>query len=469
MLFNSGLFLFGFLPFFLLLYFRSPNPWRNGILLCASMVFYAWAEPIFIFWALASALLDYRLGMEIANNKSPRLRKILVGIGVMANLALLGWFKYAIFTANVIMPLLNYLGERPFNLPKIVLPIAISFIVFEKITYIVDIYRGSGKPAHNLTTYLLYVFYFPKLLAGPIIRYCDIEKQLLHRNVNIEDFRAGLVRFISGLGKKVLIADHVGHYADQVFSLDPALLNCGEGWLGVVAFTIQIYFDFSGYSDMAIGISQALGFKLKENFNHPYLATSFTDFWRRWHISLSTWIREYVYIPLGGNRCSTLRGYTNLYICFMLSGLWHGAAWTFVIWGSLHGIMLMIDRAFWLNWQKHIPIAFNRILTFCLVMLSWIVFRSPNMQGVAKMVATLFSPNQTGKINDLWFSPDIAFAMLAGMLLILLPLIRNTSLPLEHAKPWKTSAELAGSLALLLVVIGRMAVSSFNAFLYFRF
>ena len=467
MLFNSGFFLFGFFPAFLLVYFSTPPLWRNTLLFGASMLFYAWAEPTFVFWALGSALLDYRLGSLISSGKSPGMRHLLVGLGVSANLAVLGWFKYAHFTADILSSLLTPLGAKSFSLPAIVLPIAISFIVFEKITYLVDIYRGEGKPAPDLATYLLYVFYFPKLLAGPIIRYRDIQEQLSQRVVRADDFRVGMVRFIAGLSKKVLIADHVGNYADQIFALDPVRLSCLEGWLGVTAFTIQIYFDFSGYSDMAIGISRLLGFRLHENFNDPYLATSFTDFWRRWHISLSTWIKNYVYVPLGGNRCSARRSYVNLCICFFLSGLWHGAAWTFVAWGTFHGVLLVVDRAFWLNSQKKLPAAINRALTLWLVMISWVIFRSKDAGGMANMFGVLFSPGRAAQVNTLWLSPDIIAAMLAGLFLIYLPLVRRPSQP--TVKPIFASAELVASIALLLLVIGRMAVSSFNAFLYFRF
>jgi alginate O-acetyltransferase complex protein AlgI len=465
--FNSGIFLFCFFPAFLLVYFGSPQRWRNMLLLCASVLFYAWGEPRFIFWVLGSALLDYRLGLAIASSRLTHERKVLVGIGVCANLALLGWFKYAPFAADVVSPMLERLGSRPFSLAAIALPIGISFIAFEKITYLVDIYRGSGTPARNLGTYLLYVFYFPKLLAGPIIRYCDIQDQLSHRTVSFEDFRAGLVRVVVGLGKKVLIADHVGHYADQVFACNPARLICTEGWLGVAAFTLQIYFDFSGYSDVAIGISRALGFRLNENFNNPYLATSFTDFWRRWHISLTTWIRNYVYIPLGGNRCSTPRSYANLCICFLLSGLWHGAAWTFVLWGIFHGTFLVLDRAFWLEWQQRMPVVINRALTLLLVMIGWVIFRARNMESMDSMFSVLFSPWRAAEANVMWFSPDIAFAMFAGIFLVYLPLARIR--PAAPSMPRWRACEVAASVALLLLVIGRLAVTSYTAFLYFRF
>jgi alginate O-acetyltransferase complex protein AlgI len=237
--------------------------------------------------------------------------------------------------------------------------------------------------------------------------------------------------------------------------------------LGVAAFTLQIYFDFSGYSDVAIGISRALGFRLNENFNNPYLATSFTDFWRRWHISLTTWIRNYVYIPLGGNRCSTPRSYANLCICFLLSGLWHGAAWTFVLWGIFHGTFLVLDRAFWLEWQQRMPVVINRALTLLLVMIGWVIFRARNMESMDSMFSVLFSPWRAAEANVMWFSPDIAFAMFAGIFLVYLPLARIR--PAAPSMPRWRACEVAASVALLLLVIGRLAVTSYTAFLYFRF
>jgi alginate O-acetyltransferase complex protein AlgI len=470
MLFNSGLFLFGFFPAFLVGYFATPSRWRNATLLAFSLLFFAWVEPIFVFWAFGSALLDYALGSAIAATPSPGRRRLLVGLGVGANLVLLGWFKYAGFAAGIFSQLLEWLGAGPFTFEAVALPVAISFIVFEKITYLVDLQRGSGKPAPNLATYLLYVFYFPKLLAGPIIRYCDIQEQLIRRRVTGEDFRAGLVRFVGGLGKKVLIADHVGHYADQVFALAPWQMGWAEGWLGVAAFTLQIYFDFSGYSDIAIGISRMLGFRLNENFNQPYLATSFTEFWKRWHISLTTWIRNYLYFPLGGNRRSPARTYLNLSLCFLLSGLWHGAAWTFLIWGAFHGLMLAFERATGLRWQKHLPAMVNRLVTLALVMVGWVAFRARDAGAMTDMLRVLFSPGRTAAPNEVWFSPDIAFAMLAGAVLVYLPLLRRAvHEPAVPVAAWRNSAALAGSIVLLLAVIGRLAVLSYNAFIYFRF
>lgn len=471
MLFSSGLFLFIFLPVFFAIYVGVGNRLRNSVLIVASLLFYSWTEPVFIFWALVSAIVDYFLGRLIASSPSRTSRKISVATGVVINLGLLIWFKYATFGAGILNKILYLVGADPIQLPAIILPIAISFIVFEKITYLVDIYRGTGRPVPNFPTYLIYVFYFPKLLAGPIIRYCDIEKQFDSRTLSLDSFRDGIVRFIYGLAKKVLIADHVGYFADQIFEAKSTALGCGYTWLGVICFTVQIYFDFSGYSDMAIGLSRTMGFQLRENFRMPYLATNFTDFWRRWHISLSTWIREYLYIPLGGNRSGKTRSYVNLSICFLLSGVWHGAAWPFVYWGLYHGLMLIADRAFWLDAQKRLPPWSNRAVTFFLVTISWVIFRSRDFTQMKEIFGKLFSPWASGTPSKIWFSPDIAAALILGFVLIFLPALPGWDGIAARYRDWRWRGvfELTASVPLLAISIVKISASTFNVFLYFRF
>ena len=317
------------------------------MLLFGSSIFYGWSEPIFLWVVLVSALMDWLLGKYIFTLPHGRgRRKLLVAIGVVSNLGLLVYAKYTAFGIQNLNVLLPHLGIGRLTVPSIALPLGVSFIVFEKITYLVDLYRGVARPAVSLLDYLNYVLLFPKLLAGPIVKYHDIAAQLSRPSHRYEDVREGLIRLLYGLGKKVLIADSLAPVADEAFKLPAGSLDAGTAWLGLACFTLQIFFDFSGYSDMAIGMSRILGFKLLENFRDPYLATSFTDFWRRWHISLSSWIKEYLYIPLGGSRVSTARSYVNLCICFLLSGLWHGASWNFVTWGCFHGLVLVVDRAF---------------------------------------------------------------------------------------------------------------------------
>jgi alginate O-acetyltransferase complex protein AlgI len=470
MLFNSPLFLFLFLPCLYFIYRFAPNTWRNRILLAASLFFYSWAEPTFVFWALGSTFLDWVLGEVISRRPEPNIRKGALTLGVVANVALLAYFKYANFAWANFAAVLKHFGSQSSSLLHVALPIAISFIVFEKITYLVDLYREDCRPADNLLTYMLYVFYFPKLLAGPIIRYHDIDQQLRQRQVTWVDFRDGMIRFLFGLAKKVLLADHIGHLANEVFALPAQQLDMPLAWIGVLCFSAQIYFDFSGYSDMAIGLSRIFGFRLKENFRQPYTAINFTDFWRRWHISLSTWIRDYLYIPLGGNRYSLARTYFNLCLCFFLSGLWHGAAWTFIIWGLFHGTMLIADRVFWKEWQNHLPKVINVAITFCLVMISWVIFRAQSLDQTAFYLRAMFIPESV-EPTLLSVSPDIVFTLAVAYFIIFLPLLPR----FEKILAWyeglalRRTVELAGAYGLLLFALARIATSSYQAFLYFRF
>jgi alginate O-acetyltransferase complex protein AlgI len=379
MVFSSPLFLFGFFPLVLLLYWLSPGRWGNWIALASSLVFYAWGEPAFIFLALASALFDLAVVKAMVASARPAMRRALLALGVLANLGLLAYFKYANFAVDSARSVAAAMGG--FELPGIatvVLPLGISFVVFEKITYVVDVYRGIGHPARSVRDYLLYVFLFPKLLAGPIVKYHDIEAQLDDRPRRFDDMAEGLRRFAIGLAKKVLIADPMGELADQAFG-QGSQLGFAVAWLGAIAYAMQIYFDFSGYSDMAIGIARTMGFRLMENFNKPYISIGFADFWRRWHISLSSWIREYLYIPLGGDRVSSIRTYINLWICFLASGLWHGAAWTFVVWGAYHGLFLTLDRLFMRRALLRMPRGVAIGLTFVLVTIGWAIFRAPDL------------------------------------------------------------------------------------------
>jgi alginate O-acetyltransferase complex protein AlgI len=406
----------------------------------------------------------------ISRRPEPNIRKAALTLGVVANVALLAYFKYANFFWANFVAVLKPFGLQSSSLLHVALPIAISFIVFEKITYLVDLYRKDCQPADDLLTYMLYVFYFPKLLAGPIIRYHDIDQQLRQRQVTWIDFRDGMIRFLSGLAKKVLLADHIGHLANQVFALPAKQLDMPLAWIGVLCFSAQIYFDFSGYSDMAIGLSRIFGFRLKENFRQPYTAINFTDFWRRWHISLSTWIRDYLYIPLGGNRYSLARTYFNLCLCFFLSGLWHGAAWTFIIWGLFHGTMLIADRVFWKEWQSHLPKVINVAITFFLVMISWVIFRAQSLDQIGFYLRAMFIP-QSIEPTLLSVSPDIVCALAVAYFIIFLPLLPR----FEQILAWyeglalRRTFEVAGAYGLLLFALARIATSSYQAFLYFRF
>ena len=481
MLFSTPFFLFVFLPVFFAIYWFVPA--RRPLLLAGSVIFYGWSEPVFLLVVFASTVLDWVLGRFIVQLPPGRgWRKGLVACGVVSNLGLLVYAKYTAFGISNLNVLLAHTSFHPLPVPAIALPLGVSFIVFEKITYVVDLYRGVAQPAASLLDYCNYVLLFPKLLAGPIVKYHDIATQLARPSHRYEDVRDGLVRFIHGLTKKVLIADTLSPVTDQVFLLPGSSLDTGTAWLGLVSFTLQIYFDFSGYSDMAIGLARILGFRLLENFNHPYLATSFTDFWRRWHISLSTWIKEYLYIPLGGNRVSTARSYANLCICFLLSGLWHGASWNFVLWGCAHGVVLVADRAFWLRWQKALPHGVNLALTLLLITLTWVFFRCPTLPETLNFfhaLAGVSVPDRNGVVP----TADYWFALVAAVGLVFAPLCRAERFPrpapqrLARQSPEPAAVPiganhvptLAFAWLLLVASVGRLTVFSFHPFLYFRF
>jgi len=467
MLFSSVFFIFLFLPLFLLLFFIIGQRYRDYFLLLASISFYAWGEPTFCMIALVSATIDYALGHCIFYFK--KQAKYYLTLGIIANLSVLVYYKYINFFLSNLAPLFPK-NSFHFELFTIALPIGVSFIVFEKITYLVDIYRGLGKPAATILNYLNYVFLFPKLLAGPIIKYHEIETQLHHRMLTSDDAAEGFKRFIRGLIKKVFFADTCGTIVNLVFALSPSELSCQSAWLGIVCFTLQIYFDFSGYSDMALGLSRMMGFRLKENFNMPYISGSFTEFWRRWHISLSTWIREYLYIPLGGNQVTPSRMMVNLWICFILSGLWHGANWTFILWGAYNGFFLMLDKFFWLNMTKSWPKMITVAITFLLIMLGWVIFRSQSFSQIIYYFSALFHFSiQSTVFIDI--TPDRMTAILLGLGFIfatILPGYKQIN-PLYLQWNWRLHFEGFFFGILGLLSIAKMVGVSYNPFLYFRF
>lgn len=396
MLFYEPLFLFLFAPAVYLCYLalgarRGP---RALILLAASVAFYGWSEPHFILVVFAAVALDLLVARRIfsASRDAPRRRLWLV-LGVVANLAILVYFKYAGFIIANVDSVLDRLGLPVFTVPQIALPIGVSFIVFEKITYLVDVYRGVAAPARGPLLYALYVFFFPKLLAGPIIKYHDIEKQFdACPHADVDDFVAGFSRFMLGVAKKLLIADTMASGADLIFTRDPTMLGFAEAWAGAIFFTFQIYFDFSGYSDMAIGLARMFGFRLLENFNMPYIATSMSDFWRRWHISLTSWIREYLYFPLGGNRGGEARTYFNLWVCFLASGVWHGAAWPYILWGVYNGLLLVLDRLFLVDALRRLPDWLANLATLVLIVLGWTIFRATSFGQMTALLALMGQP-----------------------------------------------------------------------------
>lgn len=469
MLFYEPLFLFGFFPAVFTVYLLLRNAAKGAVawLALASILFYLWAEPKFFALALASAGLDYWLGRQLARANPPAW---CLWTGVSSNLALLAVFKYAGFlVGDVLNPVVTALDGTALPVPQVLLPVGISFLVFEKITYLVDLHRKVSRPADSFLNYLLFVFFFPKLLAGPIIKYHEIESQIRHRQrFDTALVVAGFERFAVGVCKKVLIADPASLVSDQIFSAPMAQLGAADAWVGALMFTVQIYFDFSAYSDMAIGIALMLGFRLRENFNFPYASVGITDFWRRWHISLSTWIREYLYIPLGGSRRSAARTYVNLFAAFMASGIWHGANWTYVAWGAFHGLFLVLERAFLGRWLQRTPTMLGVTLTFVVVLHGWVLFRSPNLGHAAGFWARMYDPGQ--------WAPSVYVPVsnwvVCGVALFASMASRAWAAGRAAAwaqAPWGRLTLRALLSALFLYSLGKVLTQPFQPFLYFRF
>ena len=399
MVFSSFIFLFLFLPLTVLAYFVSPRSYRNTILLISSLIFYAWGAANIIIALLVSCSIDYFLSKKlIPQNKFQSQRKLYLIISVGMNLSLLGFFKYANFFVEQFNNLIDTFGGSELTWTTIILPIGISFFTLQKISYLVDVYRGDTAPARNVFDYILYVILFPQLIAGPIVRYLDVANEIIERKTSIDLFLAGLRRFILGLAKKVLIADAMGTVADNIFKLSADQLSTPWAWIGITAYAFQIYFDFSGYSDMAIGLGWIFGFHFKENFMRPYLSLNITEFWRRWHISLSSFMREYVYYPLGGNRGTNFSTYRNLWLVFLVSGLWHGAAWNFIIWGAYHGAFLVFDKVLWLKISERFPKFFNVAITFVIVLFGWVLFRSESLSNALQYAGIMIGLNSPSEL-----------------------------------------------------------------------
>lgn len=474
MVFSSIAFLFCFLPIFFLLYFLADGKYKNAVILCGSILFYAWGAPRFIFVLLGTTIVDFLVVRWMDSSRSVWLRRSLLCVSLAVNLGLLFYFKYSNFFVENVNKIFEEAGLHHIAWTQLALPIGISFYTFETITYVVDVYRKVHKPLRNFWDYQTYIILFPKLIAGPIIRYHDIADQIQDRSAyeTSEHRLRGLYRFLIGLGKKVLIANVLGEQADAIFNTDPHLLGTGVAWMGALSYTFQIYFDFSGYSDMAIGLGMMMGFRFPENFNNPYTATSITDFWRRWHITLGAWMRSYLYIPLGGNRVnSKLRLYFNLWLVFLASGLWHGAAWGFIIWGAYHGVFLVLERAFLGKYLKKIG-NFSILYTFPVVLIGWVYFRLEYMKPATLYLARMFSwQASTWKWQP---EPDYYFFLAMAVLFsffTLFPGGKRIQFGVFHAD-YSKSKHLAMafvSLALLIICAGRITTASFNPFIYFRF
>jgi alginate O-acetyltransferase complex protein AlgI len=475
MLFTAPIFLFAFLPAVILGYYALKpllgNRLCNLFLLLASYIFYLFGAGRFALILLGSTMVDYLLGLII--DRVSASGKWWVALSVVVNLGLLAYFKYTNFFIAEFNTRLATWGVQPLAWAPVALPIGISFFTFQKISYIVDVYRKNTRALTNFFDFGLYVAMFPQLVAGPIVRFKDIREQLRSRQVSWERFSAGAVRFCWGLAKKVLIADACGRIADAAFGLAPALLDTKTAWLGAVAYTFQIYFDFSGYSDMAIGLARLFGFELLENFDRPYAAVSITDFWRRWHISLSRWFKDYLYIPLGGNRKGSLRTYLNLLVVFGLCGLWHGANWTFVVWGFYHGLLLIVERAAGLrrmanrNWSW-----LARTLTFILLVFGWVVFRADTLSGALAYIKTMVLPVDRPLSYELYSVlhwRNIAFMALAALSTLGAWCLPTCETLLQAPVAKRTAAALVLILLVLPYCAAFVMAGTSHPFIYFRF
>jgi len=470
MVFSSSIFLFFFLPLVIVGYSLLKENYRLCFLLLASLFFYAWGEPKYVLVMLLSIVINYTFGLFIHTSiiaQKKILTKFLLVLSVGCNLGILFYFKYLNFTINTF----NRLLSTNFTFHQIVLPIGISFFTFQGMSYVIDLYLQKVKVQKDPVKLAFYISFFPQLIAGPIVRYIDIEKQIYERSESVEKFISGARRFIIGLAKKLVIANSMGYVTDLVFANPVTENTAATAWLGVICYAFQIYFDFSGYSDMAIGLGRMFGFEFLENFNYPYISKTITEFWRRWHISLSSWFRDYVYIPLGGNRKGNV--YANLLIVFVLTGFWHGASFNFLVWGLWHGLFLIVERLFTAREVKSkyfVPL--RHALTMLIVLIGWVFFRSPELRYALSYLGIMFGivqPENVGFTVWYYLSPKVIF-MLCLAALASTPILKQAgnifkiqdNISLQNI----TSALL---LVLFFVCIVIVTSTSYNPFIYFRF
>ena len=459
MVFSSTVFLFLFLPLTLCIYY---NPWlkgrqfRNVFLLLASLLFYAWGEPVFVFLMLLSIGAGYFVGRHLQGER----RKWWLGAGVTVHVGLLFVFKYLTFVLGQLGLLVGDLEGF-----AIALPIGISFFTFQLLSYLFDVYYGKAVPQRSVLNLGLYVALFPQLIAGPIVRYDAIASEITARKENLTDFSEGMIRFIYGLAKKVLIANYMGQLADTVFAMEGSL-SVGTVWLGAIAYTLQIYFDFSGYSDMAIGLGRMFGFHFAENFNYPYIAKSATEFWRRWHISLGSWFRDYVYIPLGGNRCSKLRWVLNLLAVWALTGIWHGANYTFLVWGLFYFVLLLVEKFTRLPEKMG---SFAHIYAMAAVMIGWVMFRSENLGAGLHYIGMMFGLGSAGLADDyFWLYLRQTYSVLIAGIVFSVPLFPWLRERFATNLLWQIIEPMMACGIFILSLVAIIS-SSYNPFIYFNF
>lgn len=463
MLFSSMTFLFLFLPIVFVVYYCCPKRFKNDVLLFASLFFYAWGEPRYVSIMILLILINYAGALLIEKKDK---KKTLLILTVLLDLSFLAYFKYS----NFFIENINLLFKTDFDLLHIIMPIGISFYTFQVMSYVFDVYAKTVTAQKNIYNLALYIVLFPQLVAGPIVKYHDISDQIAQRDENIDKVYRGILRFIGGLAKKVMIANVLGVVADEVFSANLTYISPAVAWIGALAYTFQIYFDFSGYSDMAIGLCLVFGFKIPENFNYPYISKSITEFWRRWHISLSTWFKQYLYIPLGGNRISKLRTGVNLMIVFFVTGLWHGASWNFIVWGVWHGFFVVAEKVIGLDTQKK-GIIRNAVLhcyAFLTVMFGWVVFRAETLTDALDYIRKMFGfiPDRYADLELVYYIDGQELLTFACAILLSTPIARG----FFDVDGKKKAACVQITMLLLFVLSSVMiAVGTYNPFIYFRF
>lgn len=460
MVFSSPIFLFVFLPILLLVYFISRKEWRNWILVLASLFFYAFGEPRTVFLMLLSIAVNYAAGLLIERHTAKG--KTILAVAIIYNLAALFVFKYLNFSVNTI----NAIFGTSIAIAKIALPIGISFYTFQIMSYVIDVYRGKCGAQKNILSLALYVSLFPQLIAGPIVRYVDIEKQIRNRESTLEGLYQGFLRFGLGFAKKVLIADQLAPLVESVFSGVYSSLTLH--WVGAIAYALQIYYDFSGYSDMAIGLGKILGFEFAENFDYPYISKSIREFWRRWHISLSSWFRDYLYIPLGGNRKGKIRTYVNLLIVFLATGLWHGASFNFLIWGLYHGAFLIVERIGFGKILDRFPKWIRYIYTFIIVVIGWVFFRANDLMTAMSYLGKMFVPGEKDLVTLNFVMDAQYWVCLCAGILFATPVFRKLLRP-DHPKMISRMLYPICVIFLFVLAVCYMVGSGYSPFLYFRF
>jgi alginate O-acetyltransferase complex protein AlgI len=481
MVFSSPIFLFWFLPLTLAVHFALPRAARNTWLLFMSLLFYGWGEPRIVFLMLGCVGYNYAFGLLLGWVHAARARRWILAAAITANLVPLVIYKYTNFLVANLNDVLGWWDIMPVQVKHVALPIGISFFTFQAMSYTIDVYRRETPVQYNPFKLALYVALYPQLIAGPIVRYHDIALQLAHRIITLDRFADGIRRFLIGLGKKVLIANTVARVADAIFAVPAYELGPGVAWLGLVCYTLQIYFDFSGYSDMAIGLGRMVGFEFLENFEFPYIARSIREFWRRWHISLSTWFRDYLYIPLGGNRGATWRTYFNLLLVFFLCGLWHGASWSFVVWGLYHGLFLVAERTRFGRWLDALWQPLQHVYVLLVVMLGWCLFRAETLTYAVQFLGVLGGAHTaTRHTVAMYLTPDVALALVCGIVgsMPVLPWLQAwwETMPRRHGR-WASAvctavgAWLGVAFFSVVLILCAMFLASgtYNPFIYFRF